>query len=62
MIDLIDLPEWGRVVPLAGVEPFCVVDEADRPVEPVRRFLRDLVVQGCSAATVRSYAFALLRW
>ncbi|KLL09682.1 integrase [Protofrankia coriariae] len=62
VIDLIDLPEWGRVVPMVGVEPFCVVDEADRPVEPVRRFLRDLVAQGCSAATIRSYAFALLRW
>lgn len=30
IIDLIDLPEWGRVVPLADVEPFCVVDEAAR--------------------------------
>ncbi len=62
VIDLIDPPEWGRVVPMAGVEPFCVVDESGRPVEPVRRFLRDLVAQGCSAATIRSYAYALLRW
>jgi len=62
VVELIDPPRWGRVIRASGVEPFCLVDDAGQPVEPARRFLRDLVAQGCSTATVRSYAYALLRW
>jgi hypothetical protein len=62
VIEVIDPPRWGRVIRLGGIEPFCLVDDAGWPVEPVRRFLRDLVAQCCSAATIRSYAYAFLRW
>jgi integrase/recombinase XerD len=64
VIEVINPPRWGRLIRAGGIESFCPVDDAGRPVEPVRRFLRDLVAQGCSAATIRSYAYAyaLLRW
>jgi len=32
------------------------------PVEPIRRFLRDFVVQGNRSGSVRSYGYGLLRW
>jgi hypothetical protein len=62
VIEVINPPRWGRVIRASGIGPFQLVDDARRPVEPARRFLRDLVAQGCSAATIRSYAYALLRW
>lgn len=60
----------GVVVPLVGevratgVEhpPFIVVDAAGLAIEPASEFLRDLAVCGNAAASVRSYAFDLLRW
>jgi integrase/recombinase XerD len=64
IIGLPVLPKWGRVSPTAadGIEPYCVLDCGGRPVVPVQRFLRDLVARGMSGTTVRSYAYALLRW
>jgi integrase/recombinase XerD len=44
------------------VVPFVVLDDSGRPVEPVRLFLRELVARGRRSGSVRSYAFALLRW
>lgn len=61
-VDLIELPRWGRVGTGDGVVPWLVADPAGSPVEPVRRFLVDFVARGHSAGSVRSYAFALLRW
>lgn len=58
----IRLPKWGRVVSAEGTVPWLLVDEDGRPVEPVRRFLVDFVAQDNSAGSVRSYAYALLRW
>jgi integrase len=56
------LADWGRVVACDGPVPFVVVDEDGRPVEPIRRFLRDFVARGHAAGSVRSYAYDLLRW
>lgn len=53
---------WGRVVPAEGVVPCLVVDDDGVPVEPVRRFLVDFVARDTSLASVRSYAYGLLRW
>ena len=39
-----------------------VRDGADRNVEPVTAFLRELVANDCSPLTIRSYAHDLLRW
>lgn len=59
---VVDLPRWGRVTSSAGVVPWVVVDPDGVPVEPIRRFLVDFVARGNSASSVRSYAYALLRW
>lgn len=62
-LDSIRLPSWGRVVRTAGaVVPFEVLDPDGRPVEPIQRFLRDFVARGRRAGSIRSYAYALLRW
>jgi site-specific recombinase XerD len=45
--------------PLVG---FGVLDAGGVEVEPVTDYLRELAGRGCSAATLRSYAFDLLRW
>jgi hypothetical protein len=58
-IAAIRLPRWGRVVPAAGTVPWLLVDDEG---EPVRRFLVDFVARDNSAGSVRSYAYALLRW
>ncbi|MFD5887164.1 hypothetical protein ACFWHQ_14445 [Streptomyces sp. NPDC060334] len=39
-----------------------MVDAADREIEPVSRYLRDLVLGDASALTGRSYGYDLLRW
>ena len=56
------LPRWGRVSSAAGVVPWLVVAADGHPVEPIARFLRDFVAQGNRPASVRSYAYDLLRW
>lgn len=56
------LPTWGKVVPADGLVPWLVVDPDGVPVEPVRRFLADFVAQDNNVASVRSYAYGLLRW
>ncbi len=61
-IESIRLLRWGRVVPAEGVVPWLLVDDQGVPVEPVRRFLVDFVAQDNSGGSVRSYAYALLRW
>lgn len=62
-VDVIRLPRWGRVAAVPGaVVPFVVLDEAGQPVEPVRWFLRDFVARGRRSGSVRSYAYARLRW
>ncbi|MBZ9642910.1 site-specific integrase, partial [Streptomyces sp. PSKA30] len=49
-------------MPAEDVIPYVVVDPQGRPVEPIRRFLRDFLARGHSAGSVRSYAFDLHRW
>jgi integrase/recombinase XerD len=61
-VEKIRLPGWGRVREADGVVPWEFVDPTDRPVEPVQRYLRDLVAQGKSLGTVRTYAYVLQRW
>jgi integrase len=61
-IGSIRLPRWGRVVPAEGVVPWLLVDDDLQPVQPVRRFLVDFVAGDNSPGSVRSYAYALLRW
>ena len=56
------LPRWGRVTSAAGVVPWLVVAADGHPVEPIARFLRDFAAQGNRPASVRSYAYDLLRW
>ncbi|WP_319461449.1 site-specific integrase [Micromonospora sp. RTP1Z1] len=61
-IAAIALPKWGHVVSFEGVVPWLVVDDGGVPVEPIRVFLRDFVARGNRPGSVRSYAYALLRW
>lgn len=61
-IAAIQLPRWGRVVPVEGPVPWLVVDDDDVPVEPIRRYLTDFAAGDTSVGSVRSYAYALLRW
>lgn len=42
--------------------PWLVVDPDGVPVEPIRRYLMDFVAEDNRAGSVRSYAYALLRW
>jgi integrase len=57
------LPRWGRVVADDDdVVPFQVLGPDEQPVEPVARFLADFVARGNQPTSVRSYAYALLRW
>ncbi len=59
---VLDLPRWGSVVEDAGPTPWVVVDGEDTPIEPVRRYLVEFTARGNRAGSVRSYAYALLRW
>ncbi|MFJ7215014.1 hypothetical protein [Amycolatopsis sp. NPDC098790] len=61
-IAAIRLPRWGRVVSADGPVPWLVVDDDGVPVEPIRRYLTDFVAGDASVGSVRSYAYALLRW
>ena len=62
-IGAVVLPDWGRVVPDDhAVAGWRVVDPDGRVVEPVALFLRDFAARGNRAGSVRSYAYALLRW
>ncbi|MFI9634149.1 hypothetical protein ACIHAX_15780 [Nocardia sp. NPDC051929] len=56
------LPRWGRVEQVYGSVPWRVVDDAGVGVEPIRRYLGEFVAQSSSTGSVRSYAYALLRW
>jgi hypothetical protein len=58
----IRLARWGRVVSADGVIPYVVVDPEGRPVEPIRRELRDwlqadIVGEAVSARLAGSHTF-----
>jgi len=57
----IRLPQWGRVIAAEGRVPWVVVDPGGTAVEPIEQFLRDFAVRN-RPASVRSYAYDLLRW
>lgn len=61
-VDAIDLPRWGHVRRTDGIVAWLVFDDGGSAVEPIHRYLTDFVAQGNSDASVRSYAYALLRW
>jgi integrase/recombinase XerD len=61
-VESIRLPRWGQVVADEGVVPWLVLDPAGQAVEPIVRFLRDFVARGNKVTSVRSYAYALMRW
>lgn len=62
-IGAVVLPDWGRVVTEdRAVVGWRVVGPDGVAVEPVARFLRDFAARGNRAGSVRSYAYALLRW
>ncbi len=61
-IGSIRLPQWGRVEQGSGIVPWLVYDDADEVVDPIRRYLADCVARDHSPASVRSYAYGLLRW
>jgi integrase len=61
-LEKLRLPRWGRVREVDGIVPWELVDEAGCSVEPVRRFLRELVAQKRSRGTLRSYAYVLQWW
>jgi integrase/recombinase XerD len=61
-IAAIRLSKWGRVVSAAGPVPWLVVDDDGVPVEPIRCYLTDFAAGDTSLRSVRSYAYALLRW
>lgn len=45
-----------------GPAPWVVVDEAGEVVAPIRRYLVDFAARGNRPGSLRSYAFALMRW
>ncbi|WP_374330136.1 site-specific integrase [Streptomyces sp. PSKA30] len=58
-----DLPRVGAVVEgTAASLPYVVVDGTGREIEPVSRYLRDLLLGDVSPLTCRSYGHDLLRW
>ena len=61
-LSTIVLPQWGCVRADDGPPAWLVVDDGDEAIEPIRRYLRDLVSRGRSSSSVRSYAYDLLRW
>ena len=61
-LSTIVLPKWGCVRADDGPPPWLVVDDGDEAIEPIRRYLCDLVSRGRSSSSVRSYAYDLLRW
>lgn len=61
-IATIRLSRWGRAASVTGPVPWLVVDDDGAPVQPIRRYLTDFVAGDTSLRSVRSYAFALLRW
>jgi len=56
------LPRWGRVVAGEGMVAWQLVGPDGRVVGPVAVFLREVTARGQRSGSVRSYAFALLRW
>ncbi len=56
------LPRWGRVVAVDEAVPWRVLDDAGDPVGPIEIYLADFIARGNAAASVRSYAYGLLRW
>jgi len=57
----LSVPNIGRVAHLPGVG-WELLGAADEPVPAWASFRAELVAEGCSAATCRSYAYDLLRW
>lgn len=55
------LPAVGRVEAVDR-SPWWAVVFPDEVHESCREWLRDLAARDCSALTIRSYAFDLLRW
>jgi integrase len=58
----IALPRWGRVVAVDEAVPWRVLDDAGDPVGPIGIYLVDFTARGNVSASLRSYAYALLRW
>lgn len=53
----------GRVLPTENRSlPWIVADAAGVPVSVISAYLRELLANGCSASSCRSYAYDLLRW
>lgn len=61
-LEKLRLPRWGRVREVDGIVAWELVDDAGCSVEPVRRFLHELMAQKRSRGTLRSYAYVLQRW
>lgn len=62
-VSSVRLPDWGQVVPSGDrVVAWQVVDPDGHVIVAIAQFLRDFTAQGNRAGSVRSYAYALLRW
>lgn len=59
---MIRLPRWGCVRSVGGPLSWLVIDDAGAPIEPIRVFLQDFAARGNRPASIRSYAYVLLRW
>ncbi|MEU8804907.1 site-specific integrase, partial [Spirillospora sp. NPDC048819] len=59
----VQVPRVGSVVKVSRLHPpYGVVDQAAVEVEPVTRYLEDLVLGDSSPLTCRSYAYGMLGW
>jgi integrase len=58
----ITLPRWGHVVAVDEPVFWRVLDDAAEPVGPIEIYLADFIARGNAVASVRSYAYDLLRW
>lgn len=56
------LGRWGRVVQRDGLPGWLVVAPDGSTVEPIAEFLLEFAARGNRPGSVRSYAYALLRW
>lgn len=61
-LEVLVMKPWGSVSRSGSKVPWLVYDDAGAVVGPIAEYLRDFAARDNSPASVRSYAYALLRW
>lgn len=61
-IEVLRVDRRGSIRPGASGVAWLVYDDTGNAIGPIAEFLRDFAARGNSQGSVRSYAYALLRW